>query len=199
MLKEFKDFAVKGNVIDLAVGVIIGGAVGEIVTSLVNDMIMPLIGLLIGKVDFTNLYFSLDGVKYPSLLAAQEAGAATVNYGIFINTIIEFLIITFSIYIVIRQLNRFKKKEEVVEAAPTTKECPYCHKNIPEEDTKLSHELLNKAVQGDTNAAYYILSNLDRKNVVQAIRERNNERKAQAKQAKQELDATKGEDRKSVV
>lgn len=136
MLKEFKDFAVKGNVIDLAIGVIIGGAFGKIVTSLVNDMIMPLIGLLIGKVDFTNLYFSLDGVKYPSLLAAQEAGAATVNYGIFINTIIEFLIITFSIYIVIRQLNRFKKKEEVVEAAPTTKECPYCHTEIHIEATR---------------------------------------------------------------
>ncbi len=136
MLKEFKQFAVKGNVIDLAIGVIIGGAFGKIVTSLVNDMIMPLIGLLIGKVDFTNLYFSLDGVKYPSLAAAQEAGAATVNYGIFINTIIEFLIITFSIFIVIRQLNKFKKKEEVVEAAPTTKECPYCHTEIHIEATR---------------------------------------------------------------
>lgn len=136
MFKEFKQFAVKGNVIDLAIGVIIGGAFGKIVTSLVNDMIMPLIGLLIGKVDFTNLYFSLDGVKYPSLSAAQEAGAATVNYGIFINTIIEFLIITFSIFIVIRQLNKFKKKEEVVEAAPTTKECPYCHTEIHIEATR---------------------------------------------------------------
>lgn len=130
MLKEFKDFAVKGNVIDLAVGVIIGGAFGKIVTALVNDMIMPVIGLLIGKVDFTNLFISLDGVKYSSLAAAQEVGAPTLNYGIFINTIIEFIIISFSIFIVIRQLNRFKKKEEVVEAAPTTKTCPYCYTEI---------------------------------------------------------------------
>lgn len=130
MLKDFRDFAVKGNVIDLAVGVIIGGAFGKIVTVLVNDMIMPVIGLLIGKVDFTNLFISLDGTKYPSLAAAQEVGAPTLNYGIFINTIIEFLIISFSIFIVIRQLNRFKKKEEVVEAVPTTKTCPYCYTEI---------------------------------------------------------------------
>src|SRR5690554_8085670 len=106
MLKEFKDFAVKGNVIDLAIGVIIGGAFGKIVTSLVNDMIMPAIGLLIGRVDFTNLFISLDGVKYASLSAAQEAGAATINYGVFINTVLEFIIITFSIFIVIKQLNK---------------------------------------------------------------------------------------------
>lgn len=136
MLKEFKEFAVKGNVIDLAVGVIIGGAFGKIVSSLVNDMIMPVIGLLIGKVDFTNLFISLDGTKYPSLAVAQESGAATLNYGIFINTIIEFLIIAFSIFIVIRQLNRFKKKEVVVEAAPTTKTCPYCYTEIHLDTTR---------------------------------------------------------------
>ncbi|MCK9444750.1 MAG: large conductance mechanosensitive channel protein MscL [Tissierellaceae bacterium] len=130
MLKEFKEFAVKGNVVDLAIGVIIGGAFGKIVTSLVNDMVMPVIGLLVGKVDFTNLFVSLDGSKFPSLAAAQEAGAATLNYGIFINTIIEFLIIAFSIFMVIKQLNKFKKKEEVVEAAPTTKTCPYCFTEI---------------------------------------------------------------------
>ncbi|MBU5311429.1 large-conductance mechanosensitive channel protein MscL [Tissierella carlieri] len=128
MLKEFKEFAVKGNVIDLAVGVIIGGAFGKIVTSLVNDMIMPVIGLLIKNVNFTDLFISLDGNYYPSLAAAQ--GAPTINYGIFINTILEFLIISFSIFIVIRQLNRLKRKEEVVETVPTTKACPYCYTEI---------------------------------------------------------------------
>lgn len=129
MLKDFKKFAVKGNVMDLAIGVIIGGAFGKIVTSLVNDMIMPLIGMLIGNVDFTNLYISLDGTDYGPLAAAQEAGAATFNYGMFINTIIEFLIITFSIFIVIRQISKLNRKE-VVEAGPTTKECPYCYTEI---------------------------------------------------------------------
>lgn len=136
MLKEFKEFAVKGNVIDLAIGVIIGGAFGKIVTSLVNDMIMPVIGLLIGRVDFSNLFISLDGVDYPSLSAAQEAGAVTLNYGVFINTIIEFLIISFSIFIVIRQINRFKRKEEKVEQVPTTKKCPYCYTDIHIEATR---------------------------------------------------------------
>ncbi len=130
MLKEFKEFAMKGNVMDLAIGVIIGGAFGKIVTSLVNDMIMPIIGLLIGKVDFTNLYVSLDGTKFPSLAAAQEAGAATLNYGLFINTVIEFLIISFSIFVVIKQLNKLKKVEEEVEEEPTTKTCPFCQSTI---------------------------------------------------------------------
>lgn len=112
MLKEFKDFAVKGNVIDLAVGVIIGGAFGKIVASLVNDMIMPLIGLLIGNVDFSELHFGV------------------VNYGIFVNTVIEFLIIAFSIFVVIRQLNKLKKEEAVAEAVPTSKPCPYCFTEI---------------------------------------------------------------------
>ena len=128
MLKEFKEFAVKGNVIDLAVGVIIGGAFGKIVTSLVNDMIMPVIGLLIKNVNFTDLFISLDGNYYPSLAAAQ--GVPTINYGIFINTILEFLIISFSIFIVIRQLNRLKRKEEVIETVPTTKACTYCYTEI---------------------------------------------------------------------
>lgn len=130
MLKDFKEFAVKGNVIDLAVGVIVGGAFGKIVTSVVNDMIMPIIGLLIGKVDFTNLFISLDGTKYLSLAAAKEAGAATLNYGVFINTVIEFLIISFSIFIVIRQLNKFNKKEIEEESKPSTKACPYCYTEI---------------------------------------------------------------------
>lgn len=136
MIKEFKEFAVKGNVIDLAIGVIIGGAFGKIVTSFVNDMIMPVFGILIGKVDFSNLFISLDGTKYPSLSAAQEAGAATINYGVFINTIVEFLIISFSIFIVIRQINRLKRKEEKKEKAPTTKKCPYCYTDIHIEATR---------------------------------------------------------------
>jgi large conductance mechanosensitive channel len=130
MLKDFKEFAVKGNVIDLAVGVIVGGAFGKIVTSIVNDMIMPVIGLLIGKVDFTNLFISLDGTKYLSLAAAKEAGAATLNYGVFINTVIEFLIISFSIFIVIRQLNKFNKNETERESKSSTKACPYCYTEI---------------------------------------------------------------------
>lgn len=130
MLKEFKKFALKGNVMDLAIGVIIGGAFGKIVASLVNDMIMPVIGMLIGNVDFSNLFYSLDGIKYDSPALAQAAGVATINYGLFINTIIEFVIISFSIFIVIHQLNKLSKKEEVVEA-PTTKACPYCFTDIP--------------------------------------------------------------------
>lgn len=136
MMKDFKEFAVKGNVIDLAIGVIIGGAFGKIVSSLVNDMIMPVLGMLIGKVDFSNLFISLDGEKYLSLATAQEAGAATVNYGLFINTIIEFLIITFSIFLVIRQISKLTKKEEVVVAEPTTKECGFCFTEIPLQATR---------------------------------------------------------------
>ncbi len=110
MYKEFKEFAIKGNVIDLAIGVIIGGAFGKIVSSLVNDIIMPIIGGLIGKVDFTNLFISLDGNKYATLQQAKDAGAATLNYGgVFLNTVIEFLIISFSLFLVVRQINKLKK------------------------------------------------------------------------------------------
>ena len=139
MIKEFKEFAVKGNVVDMAVGVVIGGAFGKIVTSLVNDLIMPLIGVLSGGMDFTNKFMSLDGNRYLTLAEAQEAGAATLNYGTFITTIIDFLIIAFSIFIVIKQLNKFKKKEEVVEEAPTTKTCSYCITEIPIEATRCPH------------------------------------------------------------
>ncbi len=137
MLKEFKEFAMKGSVVDLAIGVIIGGAFGKIVSSLVNDIIMPIIGGLIGKVDFTNFFISLDGTKYPSLQAAKDAGAATFNYGVFINTIIEFLIISFSLFLVIRQINRLRKKEEPKPV--TTKKCKYCLSEIPLEATRCPH------------------------------------------------------------
>ena len=111
MFKEFKEFAVKGNVLDLAIGVVIGGAFGKIVSSLVNDIIMPIVGGLIGRVDFTNFFISLDGTKYATLQQAQDAGAATLNYGLFINSIIEFLIISFSIFVVIKQINKLNKEE----------------------------------------------------------------------------------------
>ncbi len=118
MLKEFKEFAMRGNVVDMAVGIIIGGAFGKIVSSLVNDVIMPPIGLIMGNVDFSQLYFNLSGVEYPSLAAAQEAGAATINYGAFINTVLDFTIVAFAIFMVIRAMNKLKKKEEEKPAEP---------------------------------------------------------------------------------
>lgn len=130
MLKDFKAFAMKGNVIDLAVGVIIGGAFGKIVASFVNDIIMPLLGLLVGGIDFTNLFISLDGSNYPTLAAAQEAGAATLNYGQFLGVVFDFLIIAFSIFFVIRKINKMKKKEEPVAKEVNTKECIYCKTQI---------------------------------------------------------------------
>lgn len=112
MLKEFKEFAMRGNVVDMAVGIIIGAAFGKIVSSFVNDVIMPPIGLLMGNVDFSQLYLNLSGTDYPSLAAAQEAGAATINYGVFINTVLDFLIVAFAIFMVIRGMNKLKRKAE---------------------------------------------------------------------------------------
>jgi large conductance mechanosensitive channel len=118
MLKEFKDFAMRGNVVDMAVGIIIGGAFGKIVTSLVNDVIMPPIGMLVGNVDFSQLFINLGGTAYATLAEAQEAGAATINYGVFLQTIFDFLIVAFAIFMVIKQMNRLKKKEVEAPAAP---------------------------------------------------------------------------------
>jgi large conductance mechanosensitive channel len=129
MLKEFKEFAFKGNMIDLAFAVIIAGAFGLIIASLVNDIIMPLLGQLLGKVNFADLFISLSGTKYDSLAAAKAAGAATVNYGVFINTIINFIIIALVIFLLVKQINRMKKAP--VAAAPTTKDCPHCFTQIP--------------------------------------------------------------------
>src|SRR5581483_2693701 len=126
MLKEFKEFAMKGNVVDMAVGIIIGAAFGGIVTSLVNDILMPPIGLLLGKVDFSNLFIVLKGDTYPTLAAAKQAGATTLNYGLFVNTVINFLIVAFAIFLVVKQVNRLRRQPAPVPAAPTTKECPYC-------------------------------------------------------------------------
>ena len=118
MLKEFRDFAMRGNVVDMAVGIIIGAAFGKIITSLVNDVIMPPIGLALGGVDFTNLFINLTGGDFASLETAQEAGAATINYGLFINTVLDFVIVAFAIFMVIRQMNKLKKKEAEAPAAP---------------------------------------------------------------------------------
>ncbi len=137
MLQEFKKFVMRGNVFDLAVGIIIGGAFGKIVTSFVNDILMPPIGALLGKVDFTNLFISLTGDKYASLAAAQEAGAATINYGMFFNTILDFVIVALVIFLLIRQVNKVKK--EAPAAAPTTKLCPYCFTDIPLAATRCPH------------------------------------------------------------
>ena len=129
MWKEFKAFAMKGNVIDLAVGVIIGGAFGKIVTSLVNDIIMPLVGLLLGDRDYSNLFITLGEGSFSTLAEAKEAGAATLNYGLFINNVIDFIIIAFTIFIVIKQINRIPRKKE--ESAPVkTKACKYCYSEI---------------------------------------------------------------------
>lgn len=136
MWKEFKLFAMKGSVIDLAVGVIIGGAFGKIVTSLVNDIIMPLLGLIFGKIDFTNLFITLGSGNFRTIDEAKKAAVPTLNYGIFINNAIQFLIISFSIFIVIKQINRFSKKKEEVQPKVTTKECMYCFTQIPIQATR---------------------------------------------------------------
>jgi large conductance mechanosensitive channel len=128
LLKEFREFAVKGNAVDMAVGLIIGAAFGKIVTSLVNDIIMPPLSLLLGKVDFTSMFVNLSGTHYASLKAAKDAGAPTLNYGLFINAAIDFVIVAFAIFLVIRQINRLKREQP---AAPTTKACPQCCSTIP--------------------------------------------------------------------
>ncbi len=135
MFKEFRDFAMRGNVVDMAVGIIIGAAFGSIVGSLVNDVIMPPIGMLLGNVDFSNLFLVLrEGTTagpYASLAAAKAAGAVTINYGTFVNTIISFLIVAFAVFLLIKNINRLKKAEPAAAAAPTTKECPFCASTIP--------------------------------------------------------------------
>jgi large conductance mechanosensitive channel len=138
MLKEFKAFAMRGNVVDMAVGIIIGAAFGRIVSSLVGDIIMPPIGRLLGNVDFGNLFVSLSGGSYPSLKAAQAAGAATLNYGLFINTVIDFVIVAFAIFLVVKGMNRLKRQEEKP-AVPTTKPCPECLSEIPIKATRCAH------------------------------------------------------------
>ncbi len=144
MLKEFKEFAMRGNVVDMAVGIVIGTAFGAIVTSLVKDVVMPPIGLLLGNADFSDLFLVLQEgseapAPYATLAAAQEAGAVTVNLGLFVNAVINFLIIAFAIFMVIRAMNRMKREQEEPPAEPTTRECPECLSEIPIAARRCSH------------------------------------------------------------
>ena len=137
MLKEFKEFAMKGNVLDMAIGVIIGGAFGKIITSLVSDVLMPPLGLILGQVDFSSLFLNLSGTPQPSLAAAKAAGTPTVNYGVFLQTVFDFIIIAFVIFMVVKQVNRLKTP--AAPSAPTTKDCPLCLSTIPIKATKCAH------------------------------------------------------------
>jgi large conductance mechanosensitive channel len=137
MIKEFKEFAMRGNVLDMAVGIIIGAAFGQIVTSFVQDVLMPPIGRLLGHVDFSNLFVNLSGTHYPTIAAAKAAGAATLNYGLFLNTIINFLIVAFAVFLLVRQVNRLAPKPAPAPAA--TRDCPYCLSAIPLKATRCAH------------------------------------------------------------
>ena len=137
MLKEFKEFAMRGSVMDMAIGIILGAAFGKIVTSFVNDVLMPPFGLLLGKVDFSSLFLNLSGKSYASLGEAKAAGAATLNYGIFMNTVIDFLIVAFVIFLLVRQMNRLQKQP--APATPNTKDCLYCCSAIPIKAVRCPH------------------------------------------------------------
>ena len=137
MWKEFKEFAMRGNVMDMAVGIIIGAAFGKIITSFVSDVLMPPIGLLLGKVDFNNLFITLSSQSFATLADAKKAGVVTINYGLFLNTVIDFLIVAFVIFMMIRQINRLKKQPEP--AVPTTKDCSHCFSVIPIKATRCPH------------------------------------------------------------
>jgi large conductance mechanosensitive channel len=134
MFKEFKEFVMRGNVVDMAVGIVIGVAFGKIITSLVGDILMPPIGLLLGHVDFSSLFFNISGTPYATLAAAKAAGAATINYGLFLNTILDFVIVAFAIFLVIKQINRVHK-----EPVPATKDCPFCLSSIPLKAVRCGH------------------------------------------------------------
>lgn len=139
MLKEFKEFAMRGNVLDMAVGIIIGAAFGKIVAVFVSDVLMPPIGLLLGKMDFSNLFLNLTAKPYATIAEAKAAGAATINYGLFLNTVIDFIIVAFAIFLLIRQVNRLKRQPQPAPAVPTTKECPYCVTSIAFKATRCPH------------------------------------------------------------
>lgn len=139
MLKEFKEFAMRGNVMDMAIGIILGTAFGAIVTSVVNDVLMPPIGLVMGGADFTDLFINLGDGAYPTLAEAQEAGAPVIAYGAFLNRVIDFSIVAFVIFLVVKQMNRLKRKEEGPPPEATEKACPYCVTQIPVAATKCPH------------------------------------------------------------
>ena len=138
MWKEFKEFVMRGNVLDMAVGIVIGVAFGKIVTSFVEDILMPPIGRLAGRVDFSNLFVSLSGQHYGTLAAAKAAGAATINYGVFVNTVLNFVIVAFAVFLLIRQVNRLKRQPAAA-PAPATKECPFCYSSIALKATRCAH------------------------------------------------------------
>jgi large conductance mechanosensitive channel len=138
MLKEFKEFAMRGNVLDMAVGIIVGAAFGQIVTSFVQDILMPPIGRMLGHVDFSNLFVNLTETHYDTIAAAKAAGAATLNYGLFLNTVINFLIVAFAVFLLVRQVNRFAPKPAPA-AAPATRDCPYCLSAVPIKATRCPH------------------------------------------------------------
>jgi large conductance mechanosensitive channel len=138
MIKEFKEFAMRGNVLDMAVGIIIGAAFGQIVNSFVADILMPPIGRLLGHVDFSNLFVSLSGTHYDTIAAAKAAGAATLNYGLFLNTLINFLIVAFAVFLLVRQVNRLAPKP-VPAPPPATRDCPYCLSTVPIKAIKCGH------------------------------------------------------------
>lgn len=139
MIKEFKEFIQKGSVLDMAVGFIMGAAFGKIVSSLINDVLMPPIGLLLGKVDFSSLYINLSGRPFESLAAAKEAGAATINYGVFLNAILEFLIVALAVFFLVKWMNAVRRRPAAVPAAPTTKECPFCLSAVPLKAVRCPH------------------------------------------------------------
>lgn len=143
MFKEFREFALKGNVLDMAVGIIIGAAFGLIVTSLVQDVIMPPIGLLLGSIDFSNIFSVLKDGKaagpYATLAAAKAAGAVTINWGVFVNTVINFVIVAFAIFLLVKAVNKARREKAAEPPAPTTRECPYCLSAVPLKATKCAH------------------------------------------------------------
>ncbi len=136
MLKDFKAFVLRGNVLDMAVGIVIGAAFGKIVSSLVADVLMPPLGLILGQVDFSNLFINLSATAYPTLEAAKAAGAPTLNYGLFINTVVDFVIVAAAIFVVVRQVARLQRQPEAAPPAPTTKSCPYCISVVPSKATR---------------------------------------------------------------
>ena len=139
MLKEFREFIARGNVIELAVGIVIGAAFKGVIDSFVNDILMPPIGLLTGGADFSNLYINLSPGEYETLADAQAAGAATLNYGMFVNQLISFLIVAFAVFLVVKQYNKLRQEKEAAPAAPTEQECPFCKMGIPVAATKCAH------------------------------------------------------------
>ena len=138
MLKEFKTFAMRGNVLDLAVALVIGAAFGKVVTSFVADILMPPVGMLLGKADMSNLFIELSSTRHATMAEARAAGAATINYGLFLNAIVDFLIVAFAIFLIVRAVNRWQAPKTVVEA-PKMRECPFCLSSIPAKATKCLH------------------------------------------------------------